>query len=721
MRVTFCLAALLMNAYARAEGAAAPQPLKPGLAEGVETRLVQFELRVSRKGEPVSGLSATDLDIELGGKPLEKFALDDMCFGSPAPSPGTPAPKPGSFILYFDEPELTVDGRHRAIEVARLVAPALLARGHDLMILRNGDALRTDTKWTHDPAVVSTALDRIAADPGNGDALRAEAEQLRVENLFDRITAGVREVEFQNQVALRGADSAGANSHGGGGPQGGGLLAIPKTPIAHEDRPGPAEVGAQSMALLTVNEALTRLLGELQPLIQDELRRTERDMERLGGVVRSLALRDSPKGIVYFADTLRRDPGSGVVRTLDSAPQGVKLLDDRRWRAMVAPWNADFDFQALVRDSSTYGVRFYAVEGRGLAMPSDWVRTSQDTLAGMALETGGLYFLNGITPARIADRVAADQSCWYLVSFAPSGWDTDRPLNLGVWPKPKGLRVQTRSSLVIPSRATLTQTRLIAAHFDDPALQARPLSVSFYPVGGTTKLLQVLAQVRLPEGDAPAARDTLWDIGFDVVSSGEIVAHKSSGVTWRGNGQPPVYQTTLVLPAGPYEIVAVAHEPATDSIRAGRISGTWPPLPADPVTLSLPALAQPQHGGIVLDGRVKARGIIVRGEGNPVDPRASIAFVTAACVEGTPDAVLRAERRIVGETEVAFAPMTLTPDEGRCVQIRDLVAANSLGVGRLTYFVRIFLGDAEIASQELPFDVAGVSAPSPEVIAPPAK
>ncbi len=354
-------------------------------------------------------------------------------------------------------------------------------------------------------------------------------------------------------------------------------------------------------------------------------------------------------------------------------------------------------------------------------MPSNWVRSSQDTLASMALDTGGRFFLNGIAPERIAESVAADQSCWYLVSFAPSGWDLDRPLNLGVWPKTKGLRVETRSALVIPSRETLTQTRLIAVHFDDPALQSRPLSVSFYPVGGSTKSFQVLAQVRLPERDVPLARDALWDVGFDVMSQGEIVAHSSSGVTWRGSGQPPVYQTTLSLPAGPYEIVAVAHEASSDSIRAGRLNGTWPPLPADPVTLSLPALAQPQSGGIVLDGKVRATGIVVRGDGNPVDPRTSVAFVTAACVEGPKDAVFRAERRIVGATEVSFAPMRLSPDEGRCVQIRDLVAAHSLGAGRLTYFVRILSGDTEIASQELPFDVADVATPTPEFTAPPAK
>jgi hypothetical protein len=336
------------------------------------------------------------------------------------------------------------------------------------------------------------------------------------------------------------------------------------------------------------------------------------------------------------------------------------------------------------------------------------VRTSQDTLASMALETGGLSFLNGIAPPRIADRVVADQSCWYLVSFAPSGWEADRTLNLDVSAKKPELRVQTRSTLVIPGRETLTQTRLIAAHFDDPALEARPLSVSVYPIGGTPKALQVLAQVRLPDGDLPAGRDALWDIGVEVVSGGDVVAHNASRVTWRGNGQPPVYQSTLSLPSGPYEIVVVAHEIATDAIRAGRLGGSWPPSAGHDVMLSLPALAQPQHGGIVLNGTVKASGIVVRGAGNSVDPRASVAFVTAACVEGKRDAALRAERRIVGETEVSFAPMELRPDGSRCVQIRDLVVAGSFGAGRMTYFVRVVSGDAEVASQELAFEVADV-------------
>jgi hypothetical protein len=724
LRLALCIAIPLSVGFVRAENAPTPPPLNPGLTEGVESRLVQFEVRVSRKGVPVRGLTAQDLDIELSGKPLAKFTIDDMCTAAPSDEIEVQATRPGSFVFYFDEPELTVEGRLRAIEVARLVAPALLAKGHDVMVLRNGASLHAETKWTHDAAEVTAALDRIAADPGHRDSLQAAASELQAERLMERAQTLVRESEYQRQSSMMEANSEYANggkSQGGGGTGGGmsapwdGVARNPKganTPgslRAFKDAVNDQEIG---------NASLSQLASEFRTLVQDELQRSGRDVERLRGAVRALSLRGSPKGLVYFADTLRRDPGGVVARALGSVPEFNNRKSESASKEAIADWNSDGVLAALVRDAATYDVRFYSVEGRGLGMPTDWVRSSQDTIAGLALETGGLYFVNGIAGRGIAESIAADQSCWYLVSFEPAGWSTDRPLNVGVWPKQQGLHVQTRSALVIPSRAALTQTRLLAAHFGDPGFEDHPLSVSIYPIGGTADDLNVLAQLQFPDEGVPPEHDTGWEIGFDVVSMGTVVAHNSHRVTWRGNGRPPIYQTTLTLPPGPYEIIAVAHETATDSIRAGRVNGSWPPSRAGRVTLSLPAVAQPQRGGIVQDGEVRETGIVVRGAGNLVDPRQPVAMVTAACVSGSKDTVLRAERSIVGETEVSFAPMDLSSDEGRCVQIRDLIAARSLGAGRMTYFVRILSGEAEIASQELSFDVADMPAPVEAAVAP---
>ena len=108
--------------------------------------------------------------------------------------------------------------------------------------------------------------------------------------------------------------------------------------------------------------------------------------------------------------TLRSDPGRVVAPTLESIAKSDTNATDPHPRSGIATWNADGAMQALVREASTYGARFYAVEGRGLTARSDWVRTAQDTLASLALDTGGLSFLNGVQASYIADRVAADQA-----------------------------------------------------------------------------------------------------------------------------------------------------------------------------------------------------------------------------------------------------------------------------------------------------------------------
>ena len=677
------LVVFLTGASVSADQDAAPSPLEPVLTERVEKRLIQFEMRLARRGAPVRGLSEKDLDIELGGMPLKNFTVDDMCGDSSVVAPVT---RLGSSIFYFDDPELTREGRIRAVEVARLVAPALLGHGHDLLILHNGASVRAETTWTHDAAEVSAALDRIAEDSGERDHLRDDADEQDVERLIDQAN-----------------DQLGVNARGS---------AALATRTPYDCKP-PArakreEIAAQHFAGDMV--AINGLAAALKHVVADELRRAGRDFERLRGAVQLLSLRGSPKSLVYFADSLRSDPGRAMAAAFESVAKLDTTSSYHHPRSSIATWNADGAMQSLVRDASTYGARIYAVEGRGLTARSDWVRTAQDTLASLALDTGGLSFLNGLPASVIADRVAADQSCWYLVSFDSSGWAEDRPLGIGVWPKRQGLRVNTISSLVIPGRDALIQARLMAAHFGDRSQDDQPLSVSIYPVGGTDKRLQVMAQVLLPESQQPHVRDTILEVGLQVVSQGAVVSHTSNRVTWSGNGAAPVYQTTLSLPTGPYEIVAVVRDVGTDSIRQGRVGGTWPAVTAERVTLSLPALAQPKRSGVVVDGEVNPHGIVVRGTGDPVDPREALGMVTAACIQGSEDVVFRAERSIVGGAERSFAPMTLGTEKGRCVQIRDMVPAGSLAAGRMTYLVRILSGDRTITSQELVFDVADVAA-----------
>ena len=113
--IIFALAVLLIDASGSSAALTEPQPIQPGLSERMERRLIQFEVRVAQKGVPVRGLTAKDLDIELGGKPLKNFTVDDMCGDRSNVAYGASETRPGSSIFYFDDPELTHEGRLRTV------------------------------------------------------------------------------------------------------------------------------------------------------------------------------------------------------------------------------------------------------------------------------------------------------------------------------------------------------------------------------------------------------------------------------------------------------------------------------------------------------------------------------------------------------------------------------------------------------------------------------
>jgi hypothetical protein len=205
-----------------------------------------------------------------------------------------------------------VEGRIRAIEVARLVAANLVAHGDDVMIMENDDSLRTIVGWTHDPAAVTAALDRIAADAGRRGPTRAAVEEPQAERLLARLEAAVRAAGYQRQAAARGADQRNVDPDNtvNGQPPGG--MSPVRTPgivlVGHEqpDREQPRFDAETNGAMIPGDAAIGQIFGEFATLTQNELQRIERDIARLRGAIRLSAMRDAPKGVVYF-DTLRRD------------------------------------------------------------------------------------------------------------------------------------------------------------------------------------------------------------------------------------------------------------------------------------------------------------------------------------------------------------------------------------------------------------------------------
>ena len=134
------------------------------------------------------------------------------------------------------------------------------------------------------------ALDRIASDPGNRDYLSDPADEQQVERLIDQAKSLLR-----------------SNGMGGAGRSLQGDCAVKRVQ------------GAELLATQIAVEKLAtgNLATALTNLVNDDLRRSGRDIERLRGAVRLLSMRGSPKGMVYFADTLRTNPGRFIASAVN--------------------------------------------------------------------------------------------------------------------------------------------------------------------------------------------------------------------------------------------------------------------------------------------------------------------------------------------------------------------------------------------------------------------
>ena len=65
-------------------------------------------------------------------------------------------------------------------------------------------------------------------------------------------------------------------------------------------------------------------------------------------------------------------------------------------------------------------------------------------LVGMAKETGGRSFLNGVRARKISAQIRRDFACVYLLSFDAEGLPLDRNLTVGLRTSRKKVKTQVR-------------------------------------------------------------------------------------------------------------------------------------------------------------------------------------------------------------------------------------------------------------------------------------
>jgi hypothetical protein len=317
----------------------------------------------------------------------------------------------------------------------------------------------------------------------------------------------------------------------------------------------------------------------------------------------------------------------------------------------------------------------------------------------MAKDTGGRSFLRGESAKKVVAQLQADRGATYLLSFSPDGFPTDQPLALSVVAHVSGVSLRTQGRITVPSTSTRIGNQILSAFVnpDQPASSAG-IQVGLVPLSFQDGGYRVLSQVRV----RPSPLGGTWDLGASLVRRGKVETQSSGRIAVTGGGLPVVLEEELVLSPGEYQWIAVARDQAAGDLLSTSGQGNWPdPDDAEVAVVSPTAIMQPIVAVFSRQGAVRRQGSLVYGTVSP-HPVQETAFVTVVC-RGESREPLTLERALVGEAEYRFAPALELPRDESCVQLRDMVPAGYLDVGRFRYRVTVLERGAARVSTDHPF------------------
>jgi VWFA-related protein len=673
-RIVSCwvvVAALCLGPCAVAQSApeatdAAPEgaePRRSDLVERTGARLVQLDVTVAGPPEEIVALTPDDFKVKLGFKKIREFTLDRFCelpeqapLWGPAPRDEPPVPRsasgrPATFLLYFDQPHLTAPGRHRSMQLARELIPRLIRDGNRGMLVSNARSLATLTGFTTDSGELLAAVAELEDDREQWDFFAVEER--------DRVNEVVTTLNRDGNIEL----------------------------------------------------AIAKARGHQR----EERWRTERNLRRLQATLSRLSALEAPKAVLYFADTMRSNAGQHYLSFF-----GTRLSQSDHTvlsKMGTDSTTASIAFDRVVNEAAAQGIRFYSVRPEGLTGHLDINRPGQaavaitgqagfssrtrvgharQTLRSLSSETGGEAFLHGTPAPEILERIVADMSCLYLVSFRPTGYLLDEPHRVVVDVRRPGITARSRGRVVLQSEETRLTSRLLGA-FTAPDASEQEFEVrgSLVPIGFDDGRYSALVQVSVP---GMPIGGTTWDLGASVVSRQKVHAETSGRLSVGPAGVPAILESEIRFPPGQQEIVTVAHEQKTDLVVSGRVRSDWPRPEAGPAAVGPIAVLQPHVAAFSRDGVMRGTGSVAFPEDTPVNTTRPTALVGLVCRGKAREDVVVVERTLVGDSSIDFPPIELDLAEHPCAQVRDVIPAETLGPGVYRYELRV-LRAGEVLSE----------------------
>ena len=649
-----------------------PGPREIGLEERAGTRLAQLDITVIGPADAITQLTPDDFTVKIHFKNILEFQLDRICTPrepdrkekketktEAGASEATPLPGPSaSYLFYFDQAFLTMEGRLRSLEVARILVDRLVTETSPGMIVSNARETQIVQRLTSDRELLKSKLQQIENDR-NQWVMYAQLEDERVQDVAD---------------ALNWSSGIGAS-------------------VLH---------GAISKARLYQKE---------------ERWFTDRNLRRLAVTLGQLVDLESPKALIYFGDTVRSNPGEHY---LSFFGEGMRKSEPTLSAMTADSLTGNLAFDKVINEASAQGIRIYAVEARGLTSPVDDERVqslavaqtgsassssrvrindTHRTLDDMAAETGGRSFLHGMRATKIADRILDDSSCVYLMSFDPEGLPEDKPLPVRISLERKDVDLRVRGRIVIQSESARKTSEILRA-FSAPGSIPDPIGVKtgVVPTGFRNGTYSALLQISVPGSPLHGAT---WDLGGSLVADGKVRDKASGRLSASAPNVPVIFEHETTFKPGTYEIVAVAHEARSGLVASSETEIDWPQLKGGAPRVGPIVVLQPASGAFLREGQTRRSGSLFIPESDPVFTSRPTAFVGIVC-RGKGRQPVGAERRLVGDRVHEFPDLELENDEQSCAQVRDVIPSNTLTPGFYRYEIRLRQDDSivEVGQRE---------------------
>jgi VWFA-related protein len=616
------------------------------LVERTEARLAQVDVTVMGPPEIVMNLRPEDFYVKVNLTRIEEFTLDRLCdpaqsAASQAPDEAqvTAAPFPVSYLFYYDQSLLTLAGRQRSLDLSRNLVRSLIAGGSRGMIVSSAGRVDIIEPFTTDPRRLLDALDRLERDRTQWDFFATE-EESRVEEI---------------------------------------------------------------VRALNEDDNIWRAFSIARSHHREERWRTDKSLRRLAMALTWLAENDSRNVVVYFADTLRSNPGEHYLSFFGSALQRVvPQVATATGGVSTSP-----PFDQLVNEAVARGIRFYPVHAEGLVTPSDDLlpsaaavsrtltmssssrvrfRDAQNTLASLATETGGNAFLHGNSGHKVAARIRDDFSCVYLISLDPGRFAEDAPLRLIVKVPREDVTARSRGRLYVQSESTRLTARLLNAFASArPEEAATGIRTSLVPTGFREGAYSGLVQIYVPATALPSAS---WKLGATILTRDEVREEISGGLSVARPGVPMILEREVTLKPGLHEITSVAHEETTGFVLSDHLKFTLPDPNDQPVTCGPIVLLQPGTGAFLRGEDTRTSGSVAWSDSEPIDAGRPTVLMGLVCRGKRMRDPLRVERSLTGEATVPFPPLDIDLEDDRCAQVRDLIPTGSMGPGQYRYLLR---------------------------------